>query len=72
MDSDFQWKAVIYGLHKIVAQFHSKSVLTSLQTKDNLYKWGKLTLACNLCGDYKTVAHMVSVCNSMLDQGRYT
>ncbi len=49
------------------------SVLKSLPTKDNLHKWGKIiSEACDLCGDRDTIAHLLSGCTLMLDQGRYT
>ena len=73
LDVDFNWKADIYGLPRGVSKFLFNSILTSLPTKDNLRKWGKvLSAACDLCGEYETVGHVLSGCKTMLDQGRYT
>ncbi len=73
MDVDFEWKADIYGLPRGVAKFLLNLVLESLSTKDNLCKWGKIIAeACDLCCDWETIAHVLSGCKLMLDQGRYT
>ncbi len=49
------------------------SVLKFLPTKDNLRKWGKIiSEACDLYGDRETIAHVLSGCKLMQDQGRYT
>ena len=73
LDVDFSWKADIFGLPRGVAKFLLNSILTTLPTKDNLTKWGKvLSPACNLCGEYETTAHVLSGCKTMLEQGRYT
>ncbi len=70
---DFEWKADIYGLPRGVAKFLLNSVLKSLPTKDNLSKWGKIiSEGCDLFGDQETIAHVLSSCKLMLDQGRYT
>ncbi len=72
MDVDFECKADIYGLPRGVAKFLLSSVLKSLPTKDNLHKWGKIiSEACDLCCDRETIAHVLSGCKLMLDQGRY-
>ncbi len=75
MDVNFEWKAHIYGLARGVAKFLLNSVLNSkyLPIKDNLHKWGKIiSEACDLCCDRETIAHVLSGCKLMLDQGRYT
>lgn len=73
MDADINWKADIHGLPRGVAKFLLNSVLKSLPTKDNLRRWGKvISQSCDLCGNPETIAHVLSGCKTMLDQGRYT
>ncbi len=72
-EEDFEWKADIHNLPRGVSKFLLNSVLTTLPTRDNLQKWGKvLSAKCDLCGSKETVGHVLSGCHTMLKQGRYT
>ncbi len=74
-------KTLIHHQHQTQYWKHIKNLavqqdvfhICALPTKDNLYKCGKIiSETCDLCGDPETIAHVLSGCKLMLDQGRYT
>ena len=69
------WKSFLWGLPRGVAKFAVNASLNTLPTGDNLRRWGKRTSdVCRNCGgnSKQTLHHVLSLCNSSLEQGRYT
>ena len=58
---------------KNIFNFIVKYMNNTLATKKNLCKWSlSNTSACSLCFQSETLQHVVSSCNSYLQDGRYT
>ena len=56
-----------------VLKFAINAGINTLPTFDNLKRWGKrVNDRCPFCGNIQTLLHVLSNCNSSLDQGRYT
>ena len=58
---------------KNIFNFTVKHINNTLATKKNLCKWSLSTIsACSFCLQSETLQHIVSSCNSYLQDGRYT
>ena len=56
-----------------VLRFAINAGINTLPTHDNLKRWGKrVNDRCPFCGNIQTLLHVLSNCNTALDQGRYT
>ena len=56
-----------------VLRFAINAGINTLPTFDNLKRWGKRANdRCPFCGNIQTLLHVLSNCNTALDQGRYT
>ena len=56
-----------------VVKFAINTGINTPPTLDNLRRWGKRTSdRCPFCGNIQTLLHVLSNCNTSLDQGRYT
>ena len=56
-----------------VLKFAINAGINTLPTFDNLKRWGKrVNDRCPFCGNIQTLAHVLSICNTALDQGRFT
>ena len=66
------WKSLVYNLPKGILPFALKASTNTLNTPDNLRRWGKKKLAnCTLCGNHCTLLHILNYCKISLDQGRF-
>ena len=70
---DVTWKSIANNIPKGVLSFALKASTNSLNTPDNLKRWGKIQLAnCALCGNYCTLEHILNFCSVAKNQGRFT
>ena len=66
------WKSFVHNLPKGLLPFALKASTNTLNTPDNLRRWGIKKLAnCSLCGNHCTLLHILNYCKISLDQGRY-
>ena len=67
------WSQGHCNMLKNIFNFIVKYVKNNLATKKNLCKWSlSNTSACSFCFQSETLQHVVSSCNSCLQDGRYT
>ena len=67
------WKSFMWDIPQGVLKFAINAGINTLPTLDNLKRWGKRTNnRCPFCGNIQTLLHVLSNCNTALDQGRYT
>ena len=67
------WSKVHCNMPKNIFNFIVKYMNNTLATKKNLCKWSlSNTSACSFCFQSETIQHVVSSCNSYLQDGRYT
>ena len=74
-DNCITWKSFIWSVPRGVAKFAINAGLNTLPSADNLKRWGKRTSdLCTVCSlnRKQTLSHILSYCNSALEQGRYT
>ena len=70
---DATWKSYLYALPKGTMKFILNSTIDTLPTKTNLKLWGLSgSDKCKLCGRKETTKHILSACDTALNQGRYT
>ena len=70
---DATWKSYLFALPKGTMKFILNSTIDTLPTKANLKLWGLSgSDKCKLCGRKETTNHILSSCNTALNQGRYT
>ena len=70
---DVTWKSIANNIPKGVLSFALKASTNSLNSPDNLRRWGKIKLAnCALCGNYCTLEHILNFCSVAKNQGRFT
>ena len=63
---------VVYNLPKGILPFALKATTNTLNTPDNLQRWGKKKLAnCSLCGNHCTLLHILNYSSISLIQGRF-
>ena len=63
---------MVYNLPKGILPFALKATTNTLNTPDNLRRWGKKKLAnCSLCGNHCTLLHILNYCSVSLNQRRY-
>ena len=73
MEMDATWKSYLYALPKGTMKFILNSTIDTLPTKTNLKLWGLSgSDKCKLCGRKETTKHILSACDTALNQGRYT
>ena len=66
------WKSLVYNLPKGLLPFVLKASTNTLNTPDNLWRWGIKKMAnCSLCGNHCTLLHILNYCKISLDQGRF-
>ena len=66
------WQSMVYNLPKGILPFALKATTNTLNTPDNLRRWGKKKLAnCSLCGNHCTLLHILNYCSISLNQGRF-
>ena len=66
------WKSMVYNLPKGILPFALKATSNTLNTPDNLRRWGKKKLAnCSLCGNHCTLLHILNYCSVSLNQRRF-
>ncbi len=71
--SDLTWRSIIYNLPRGVLSFAVRSAIDFLPTFNNLKTWGKRTnTACKLCSNKETLQHILNMCHTALNQGRFT
>lgn len=71
--SDLTWRSIIYNLPRGVLSFAVRSAIDFLPTFNNLKTWGKRTnTACKLCSNKETLQHILNICSTALNQGRFT
>ena len=67
------WKSIAHNVPKGILSFALKASTNTLNTPDNLKRWGKIKLAnCALCGNHCTLEHILNFCKISLDQKRFT
>ena len=67
------WRSIMYSLPVRVLKFLANAVTDTLNTKANLFRWGKsLTNKCKHCDCVETLHHVLNCCPTFLSQGRYT
>jgi hypothetical protein len=74
-ENDISWKSIIHAVPRVVMSWAVRSCTNSLATPDNLARWGKpVDPKCNMqgCSDNATHGHILSNCQIMVNQGRYT
>ena len=74
-DNCVTWKSFIWSVPRGVAKFAVNASLNTLPSADNLKRWGKRTSdICTICdlNRKQTLSHILSYCNSALEQGRFT
>ena len=72
-NSDLTWRSIIYDLPKGVLSFAVRSAIDFLPTFNNLKTWGKRTnTCCKLCSNKETLHHVLNMCPTSLNQGRFT
>ena len=73
LNSDFNYKSLIFGLPRNVLKFLTNAAIDTLPTNSNLNRWNKRSCPnCQLCANKETLLHVLNNCNTMLSQGRYT
>ena len=74
-ESDISWKSLIFSVPKGVMAWAVRACTNSLATPDNLARWGRLVEPkCSMvgCESKATLGHILSNCQKMVIQGRYT
>ena len=74
-EADISWKSLIYAVPRGVMSWALRACTNSLATPDNLARWGKIvdpTCTMDGCNTMATLGHLLSNCQKMLNQGRYT
>ena len=67
------WKSYMWDIPQGVLKFAVNAGVNTLPTCDNLKRWGKRTNdRCSFCGNIQTLAHVLSNCETALNQGRFT
>lgn len=67
------WQSIAHNVPKGILSFALKASTNSLNTPDNLKRWGIRKLAnCTLCGNHCTLQHILNFCSVSLQQGRLT
>jgi len=67
------WSTVQQKIPKNIVNFSSKYLTNTLATHKNLFKWSiGQSSACSFYLQSETLQHIVSICKSYLNQGRYT
>ena len=70
---DITWKGFLWDIPQGVLKFAINAGINTLPTNDNPRRWGKrVNDRCPFCGNIQTLLHVLSNCNTSLDQGRYT
>ena len=65
------WKSIAYNVPKGILPFALKACTNSLNTPDNLKRWGERKFSkCDLCGNHGTLEHILNFCSISLNQGR--
>ena len=63
---------MIHNLPKGILPFALKATTNTLNTPDNLRRWGMKKLAnCSLCGNHCTLLHILNYCSISLTQKRF-
>ena len=66
------WQSMLYNLPKGILPFALKATTNTLNTPDNLRRWGLKKLAnCSLCGNHCTLLHILNYCSISLTQKRF-
>ena len=74
-ETDISWKSIIYSVPRGVMSWAIRSCTNSLATPDNLARWGKIVdPKCYMegCSNTATLGHLLSNCQIMVNQGRYS
>ena len=72
-NTDLTWKSQLLSMPKGTLKFLVNSVVDTLPTRSNLFRWGKTTSkACLLCGNIESTKHILNGCPVSLMSGRYT
>ena len=67
------WKSYMWDVPQGVLKFAINAGVNTLPSLDNLRRWGKrVNDRCPFCGNFGTLAHILSNCTTALTQGRYT
>ena len=70
-EENVTWKSLVYNVPKGILPFALKACTNTLNTPDNLKRWGKRKFAkCALCGNHCTLQHILNFCSTSLNQGR--
>ena len=73
-ENSITWQSIVRNMPRNVMSFAARLSTNSLNSPDNLVRWGKRKLGrCPLCNATNgTLAHIVNFCSVSLNQGRYT
>ena len=67
------WKSICNNIPKGVLSFALKACTNSLNTPDNLKRWGiRKFNKCDLCGNFSNLEHILNWCSVALNQKRLT
>ena len=67
------WHATIHKLPKNIYNFVTRYLNNTLPTSKNMFLWNKTSSnLCYACSNVQTLQHVVSSCNTYLNEGRYT
>ncbi len=67
--SDTTWKSYIFNMPRNTVKFLLNSVIDTLPTNSNLFKWGKRSNSlCEICSQHETLLHTLNNCQKMLDR----
>ena len=71
--SSITWKSYMWDIPQGVLKFAINAGVNTLPSLDNLKRWGKrVSDRCPFCGNTETLAHILSICSTALNQGRFT
>ena len=60
------WKSIAFNIPKGILPFALKASTNTLNTPDNLRRWGKRRLAnCSICGNHGTLLHILNFCRNI-------
>ena len=72
LQTDTQWRCIMWSLPASVQQFACKAAIDVLPTRANLLRWKTgCDSACSNCGVKETLHHILNNCQRLLNSGAY-
>ena len=70
--SNVTWQSIIRQVPRGVLSFAIKASTNTLATPDNLKRWNiRISSHCPLCKNTGTLQHIINICKTSLNQGRF-